>query len=117
MHRHTRLQMAWTPTVVCDSAGDVTALPAARLNDLATDFAQYWRPRDHCVLPYFADRGMLPALLPCDIRQGSALVNTLETGSNKFRDWTDEKVVYFLGQTKGGWKIVGLFIRDASNPE
>ncbi len=51
------------------------------------------------------------------IRNGAAVVVTAETGSNKFRSWKDEKVVYLLGKTGGRWKLTGFFIRDAKNPE
>jgi hypothetical protein len=55
--------------------------------------------------------------LDVDIRGDAGLVVTEETGSNKFRSWASEKVVYSLGRTDGNWKIVGLFVRDIRNPE
>lgn len=55
--------------------------------------------------------------LDFDVRQNSALIITEETGSNKFRSWNDELVVYFLGQADKEWKIVSLYIRDAKNPD
>jgi pimeloyl-ACP methyl ester carboxylesterase len=51
------------------------------------------------------------------IRGDAALVVTMETGSNKFRAWEDEKVVYTLGRNAGEWKITSLFIRDIKNQE
>ena len=51
------------------------------------------------------------------IRNGAAIVVTSETGSNKFRSWKDETVVYLLGKTDGRWKLTGFFIRDGKNPE
>jgi hypothetical protein len=57
------------------------------------------------------------AILNTDIRGDSGLVVTEETGSNKFRKWDSEKVVYLLGRTDGDWQIVGLFVRDIGNPE
>lgn len=51
------------------------------------------------------------------IRNGGAVVVTSETGSNKFRSWKDEKVVYLLGKTDGRWQLTGFFIRDGKNPE
>ncbi len=51
------------------------------------------------------------------IRNGAAVVVTSETGSNKFRSWKDEKVVYLLGKTAGRWKLSGFFMRDGKNPE
>ena len=50
------------------------------------------------------------------IRGGAALVVTRETGQNQFRNWSDEVVTWMLGRGEGGWQIVGLFIRDVSNP-
>jgi len=43
-------------------------------------------------------------------------VVTRETGKNRFREWSDELVTWMLGRDDTGWKIVGLFIRDAANP-
>jgi hypothetical protein len=57
------------------------------------------------------------AFLNTDIRGDSGIVVTSETGNNKFRSWTNESVVYLLGRTGGDWKIVGLFVRDVSNPQ
>ena len=51
------------------------------------------------------------------VRGDSAVVVTRETGRNRFREWKDEEVVYLLGRTADSWRIVGLFIRDAANPE
>jgi len=52
-----------------------------------------------------------------DFRGNSAIVVTNEKGGNKFRAWQDEEVVYMLGYTSQGWKIVGIFIKNISNPE
>lgn len=56
-------------------------------------------------------------ILKTDMRAGLALVVTRETGSNKFMTWQDSRVVYILGQGGDGWKIVGLYLPEASNPE
>ena len=45
------------------------------------------------------------------------MVVTRESGRNRFRTWNGEIVTWFLGRGPGGWKIVGLFIRDLRNPE
>ncbi len=48
---------------------------------------------------------------------GSAgLLVTQESGHNKFREWENETVTYWLGKSDGEWKIMGFFIRDAKNP-
>lgn len=46
----------------------------------------------------------------------AALVVTSETGKNRFRAWSDQLVTWMLGRGDQGWRIVGFFIRDASNP-
>ena len=51
-----------------------------------------------------------------DIRGDAAVVVTLENGKNRFRSWENEMVTWFLGRHAGHWKILGLFIRDISNP-
>lgn len=51
------------------------------------------------------------------LRGNAAVVVTSETGSNKFRTWNDERVVYQVGKKDGEWKIVGFFIKDIKNPE
>ena len=50
------------------------------------------------------------------VRNNAAIVVTREAGSNKFRQWKDERVTWLLGKQDGGWKIVGFFIRDLKNP-
>lgn len=50
-------------------------------------------------------------------RRDGAVVVTRESGRNRFRSWNGEVVTWFLGRGAGGWKIVGLFIRDLRNPE
>lgn len=45
-----------------------------------------------------------------------ALVLSVETGRNKFLSWEQSERLYLLGQLNGEWKIVGLFLPDASNP-
>ncbi len=50
------------------------------------------------------------------LRGDAALVVTRETGRNRFRSWQEELVTYFLGREDGGWRLVGLFIRDIANP-
>jgi hypothetical protein len=50
-------------------------------------------------------------------RGDAAIVVTRETGSNKFRSWSDEIVTWHLGRDDGRWRIVGMFIRDLRNPE
>jgi hypothetical protein len=50
-------------------------------------------------------------------RRDGAVVVTRESGRNRFRSWDEETVTWFLGRSAGGWKIVGLFIRDLRNPE
>ena len=57
------------------------------------------------------------SLMQTDIRAGMSLVITQETGSNKFLSWEKARFVYMLGQEKGYWKIVGLFLPEASNPD
>jgi hypothetical protein len=49
-------------------------------------------------------------------RGDAALVVTVETGRNRFRAWNREVATWMLGREGGGWKIVGLYIRDAANP-
>jgi hypothetical protein len=50
-------------------------------------------------------------------RSNSAILVTEETGSNKFRSWENEEVVYQLGKTNDGWKILSVFIKNLKNPE
>ena len=50
-------------------------------------------------------------------RGTAALVVTTETGSNRFREYRDETVVYQLRQRPGGWRICGFFYPSLSNPE
>ena len=42
----------------------------------------------------------------------AAIVVTSETGSNKFRSWTNERVTYFLGRQNNEWKILAYVIED-----
>ncbi len=49
-------------------------------------------------------------------RQNAALAVTEESGSNKFRTWTDQTVTYLLSKREGKWVITGFFIRDIKNP-
>jgi hypothetical protein len=51
------------------------------------------------------------------IRGNSAIVVTLDTGSNKFRSWSDEEVVWLLRKADDGWRIIGCFLSDAKNPD
>lgn len=55
-------------------------------------------------------------ILSSYLRRGSAIVVTSETGSNKFRKWENEKVVYLLGKANEKWGITGFYIRDIANP-
>lgn len=55
-------------------------------------------------------------ILSSYLRRGSAMVVTVETGSNKFMKWENEKVVYLLGKTNDKWGITGFYIRDIANP-
>lgn len=50
-------------------------------------------------------------------RANMALVVTLETGRNKFLTWEASERMYLLGRGEEGWRIVGLFLPDVSNPE
>ena len=50
------------------------------------------------------------------IRGKSALVVTNETGSNRFRSWKNQTVVWNLGFNDGKWLILSAFLRDISNP-
>ena len=50
-------------------------------------------------------------------RSNSAILITEETGSNKFRFWENEEVVYQLGKTNDGWQILSVFIKNLKNPE
>lgn len=50
-------------------------------------------------------------------RGNMALVVSLETGRNKFLSWEQSERLYLLGRQDGNWKIVGLFLPDASNPQ
>lgn len=49
-------------------------------------------------------------------RQNAALVVTEESGSNKFRTWTDQTVTYLLSKREEKWGITGFFIRNIKNP-
>ncbi|MEO1030583.1 MAG: hypothetical protein AAFX55_04225 [Bacteroidota bacterium] len=51
-----------------------------------------------------------------DIRNNSAIITTLETGSNQFRNWKNEQVAYLIGKVNGEWRIVGFFIKNIKNP-
>ena len=50
------------------------------------------------------------------IRGDAAVVVTRDTGSNRFRAWTDEETSWFLGRINGAWRIVGMVIRDIHLP-
>jgi len=51
------------------------------------------------------------------IRGNSAIVVTNEIGSNKFRVWKNEEVVYQLGKISDSWKILSIYIKNLKNPE
>ncbi|MDU8886870.1 hypothetical protein RXV94_11915 [Yeosuana sp. MJ-SS3] len=51
------------------------------------------------------------------MRSNSAIIVTEESGSNKFRSWKNEEVVYQLGKISGIWKILSIYIRNLKNPE
>ncbi len=55
--------------------------------------------------------------LQVKVRGNAALAITSESGSNRFRQWQHEQVVYMLVSENGAWKMTGLFIKDISNPE
>lgn len=57
------------------------------------------------------------SLLQTNVRAGMSLVVTRETGQNKFLTWENDRFVYMLGQENGHWRIVGLFLPEAKNPE
>ncbi len=46
------------------------------------------------------------------IRGDAAVAITRDTGSNKFRSWSNEEVSWLLGRMDDGWRIVGLIVRD-----
>ncbi len=50
------------------------------------------------------------------VRANAAVVVTSDTGRNKFRSWEEEQVTWLLGRIEDKWRIVGMFIRDISNP-
>ena len=56
-------------------------------------------------------------VLSSSVRGESGLVVTRETGKHKFRSFENEKRVYLMARTDDGWKIIGIFIPDMSNPE
>ncbi len=51
------------------------------------------------------------------IRGDAAVVVTRDTGSNRFRAWSDEETSWFLGRIDGAWRIVGMVIRDIQLPK
>ncbi len=56
-------------------------------------------------------------ILSAHQRGTAALIVTTETGSNRFREYRDETVVYQLRQRPDGWRICGMFYPSLSNPE
>lgn len=56
-------------------------------------------------------------VLSTSVRAGMALVVTRETGGNKFLSWDGDRFVYLLGQMGDGWRVVGFYYPEASNPE
>ncbi len=50
------------------------------------------------------------------VRQDAAVALTRDTGSNRFRRWSNEEVAWFLGRIDGRWRIVGMVIRDIQLP-
>ena len=55
-------------------------------------------------------------LIALNVRGNGALATTEDTGANRFREWTRERVTWTLGKRDGQWKILGFFIRDIRNP-
>jgi hypothetical protein len=51
------------------------------------------------------------------VRQGSAIVRTRDTGSNRFRQWRREENVWVLGGDGETWRIIGWIVRDIQLPE
>ncbi len=50
------------------------------------------------------------------LRQDAGVALTRDSGRNRFREWKDEEVAWFLGRTDGRWRIVGMMIRDIQLP-
>jgi hypothetical protein len=50
-------------------------------------------------------------------RGDSALLVTIDTGSNKSRSWESEETVWHLGRVDDQWKIIGYCVRNLANPD
>ena len=46
-----------------------------------------------------------------NIRENMAIVVTVETGQNKFRQWKDEQTAWFVAAQNGKWKVITYFIK------
>jgi hypothetical protein len=55
-------------------------------------------------------------LLSVNVRANAAVATTEDTGRNKFRSWSKERITWMLARVDGSWKIIGFFIKDATNP-
>ena len=55
-------------------------------------------------------------ILSVSVRGDAAVIRTSDTGRNKFREWKEEEVTWFLGRVAEDWKIIGMVISDIQLP-
>lgn len=56
-------------------------------------------------------------IVSVSVRGNAAVVITRDTGSNAFRPWRDEEIIWFLGRVENGpWLIAGYVVRDFQAP-
>ena len=55
--------------------------------------------------------------LSVSVRGDAAVAITRDTGSNRFRAWSNEETTWFLGRVNGEWRLVAMIIRDIQLPK